>query len=90
MILDTIFGGIASVLTALLGLIPDIPPMPEAVGNSAEYVLDISATGAGVAFSLFGSVMYYFVFTVAIALVVFEPAYHAFLWLLRKLPISSS
>ena len=90
MIVQFILSAIMSALKAILGVLPNIPPMPSFITDSAEYVADIIVGGVSSLVYIFTQELFAFIVLTVIVLMNFETIYRTTMWVIRKLPISSS
>jgi hypothetical protein len=89
MIFDFLVSIIVNLIGGFLDLLPDIPDMPDPVAVSAQWLVDQAESVAGIIVGVLGAPIYGFVLIALLTLLLFEPAYHAFHWILRKIPVSS-
>lgn len=90
MIVQFILSGIMGALKAILGLLPNIPPMPSFVTTGAEYIADIIVGGVSILVYIFTQEIFAFIVLTVIVLINFETIYKTTMWVIRKIPISSS
>lgn len=89
MVLDFLIGSVFNAIRAIFSLLPDIPDVPTTVSDLGTNFFGYIANSIGVIIVFTGAPLFYFAITVLTVLLLFEPLYAAFHWLLRKLPLSS-
>ena len=88
MIIETLFELVKLLLTTVLGVLPNLPAMPEALINSINYILDLL-------FNEGASLLGFFVridtikLIAPIAVLIFnlDKIYSLILWVIKKLPL---
>lgn len=90
MIVQFILSGIMQALKFILGALPNIPPMPSFITDSAEYIADLIVGVVGILVYVFTQQLFTFIVLTVIVLMNFETIYRTVMWVIRKLPISSS
>jgi len=85
MITEAILNGFYSVITFLLGLLPDIPQLSEDITNGLTTIIDIIGETVGAVAYLYTPPVLIAVFTIIIVIINFEIIYKFGLWVYHKL-----
>jgi len=85
MITETILQGFYGVVTFILGLLPDLPDVPDPVRDGADYFVDIISDTVGLISYLYTPTILVLIFTILIAVINFEIIYKFALWVYHKI-----
>jgi len=85
MITETILQGFYSVITFILGLLPDLPDIPTEVQDAISGFTDIIGDVVGLISYLYTPTIFILVMTILIAVINFEVIYKLVLWVYHKI-----
>jgi len=87
MIIDTLIGFLLNILNGILSLIPNIPPMPDAIQQPTTYFLTLAVQTFNLLNYFFGLPVMLAIIFVSFSILFFEQAYHTIMWIVRKIPV---
>jgi len=87
MIIEFLLSVVAGFVKLVLGILPNIPAMPAWIDDSLDTVLNTVAQGVSILSYLYTPQIFIFILSTALVVLNFEQAYHAIMWVVRKLPI---
>lgn len=87
MILNFIIQVIFTLITTILGVLPNIPAIPTAISNGGTYISDTIATFVSFINIFFSPALVSATIVVAIGLFTWEWFYGLALWIIKKIPI---
>lgn len=85
MITEAIFNAFSIVIQTLLGLLPNIPNMPQPVTDSINTIIDLVGQTIGLISYIYTPIVLVFVFTLFIAVLFFDNIYKLVLWVYHKI-----
>lgn len=84
MITETILAGFQTIVTAVLSLLPSLPPMASGIQDATEFLVNSVNQTIGLIAYIYTPVVTVFIFTVLLAILLFDPIYNLVLWILHK------
>lgn len=84
MIVESILNGFYSIITFILGLLPNIPDIPSDVQDAVNGFIDLIADTVGLVAFLYTPTILILVFTVLVAIINFDVIYKFALWVYHK------
>ena len=89
MILEAIFTIVITLVNFIFSLIPDVPDVPPAFISTADSLIDVLQKGSSVIKDFLGATFFDAVLVVASIGIVFFITYSIYMWIWKKVPISS-
>lgn len=88
MILELIITGITAVLKIVLGILPNIPQLPDNITGSINRVMNVIFENVGLLGIFVRISTIKLLVPLVIIVVNFEHIYHFVMWIIKKLPLS--
>lgn len=89
MIIEVIFEMVKILLTSVLGILPDIPPVPVVISDAVDYLLVEISRAMQYISEIFGYAFSLVVAGCLLIMLTFNQIYHLVMWIIRKLPIGA-
>jgi len=90
MVIQFLLDMIVALFVGIFNLIPALPAMPTEITGAGTWIVDQFEAVNGVIRMFYGDLMFTAVITCVVLLWQFENVYHLTMWVIRKLPISST
>ena len=84
MITETILAGFQTIVTAVLSLLPSLPQMATGIVDATDFLVSSVNQTIGLIAYIYTPVITVFVFTVLLAILLFDPVHNLVLWVLHK------
>jgi len=84
MITTAILDALQSIASFLLGLLPNIPQMPDTIKDATNSIIDTIGSVVGVISYIYTPVIFLFVFGAILAILGFDAVYKLALWVYHK------
>jgi len=88
---QVIFTAILTVLLAIVmgvfGILPDVPPIPTAIADASQDVIDFVGQGTSLLAVIFTPALLSAAVVVILAMFFFSKVYHVTMWVLKKIPL---
>ncbi len=88
MILELIITGITAVLKIVLGILPNIPQLPDSITSSIDRVMNVIFNNVGLLGIFVRISTIKLLVPLVIIVVNFEHIYHFVMWIIKKLPLA--
>lgn len=88
MILELIITGITAVLKLVLGILPNIPQLPDSITSSIDRVMNVIFNNVGLLGIFVRISTIKLLVPLVIIVVNFEHIYHFVMWIIKKLPLA--
>jgi len=89
MIFTAVLVAILFLLNAVLGLLPDLPDMPQIIIDYSSWILEYISNGADLVVAVIGQAFLNAILLVIVLLFTYEQVYHLIIWVIRKIPVIS-
>lgn len=86
MIIEAFLTAVTTVLKAIFGILPSLPPIAPVISDAAEWIITTLAGATFLFYYILGA-FFYPVLLMTVALLSFEHIYHFVMWVIKKLPI---
>lgn len=86
MLLEALLNFVYWMFSFQFSIMPNVPPLPQAIIDSLNGYLDIMLSGVGVVRYLISDTLFNAIIIVGIAILIFDYAYSILLWVIRKIP----
>lgn len=90
MITQSIFDIVNGFLQLVFSVLPSLPDMPTVITDATDYFVNAVTSISGLFIWIYGQTLWTALIAVTLLLLNFEHAYKLTMWVVRKLPISSS
>jgi hypothetical protein len=87
MILDFIIEQFCNFTGAVLSVLPDVPPTPQAVIDGGQWVISTIGGVIGILNMIYTPAIMTAVVVIAVGIFNFEWLYHSVMWVLKKIPM---
>jgi len=84
MITEFILSGFQTVVQSVLSLIPNLPAMSDAIWDGTTSIISTIHQAVGMIAYLYTPPIAVFVFTIILAILLFDPVYKLVMWILHK------
>lgn len=84
MITETILAGFQTIVTAVLYLVPSLPQMSAGIQDATDFLVNSVNQTIGLISYIYTPAVTVFVFTILLAILLFDPIYNLILWVLHK------
>ena len=88
MILELIITGITTILKIVLGILPNIPQLPDSITSSIDRVMNVIFNNVGLLGIFVRISTIKLLVPLVIIVVNFEHIYHFVMWIIKKLPLA--
>ena len=88
MIVQFILTVIKSVSEFVLGIVPNLPPMPDVIQGFGSYLITLVSNFSQLVVYLYGSTLFVAIVTLAIALLLFDQIWHLVRFVAAKIPLN--
>lgn len=85
MITEFILRGFQTAVSLVLGILPDIPSMPENISSAMNFVVGLIGDTVGVIAYIYTPPVFVFIFAFFLAILGFDMIYKLALWILHKI-----
>lgn len=89
MILEWLFAAFIGIIKSLLGLLPNLPMLPDFIGSSIEGLFDLIFDNVQLLGFFISIPMIKVLVPLLILVENFDHIYHFVIWIIKKIPISS-
>lgn len=87
MILNFVLTVIINLIQTIFGVLPNIPPTPQAVIDGGQWVIDTVASVIGILQLVYSPALLTVIIGVILVILNFDTVYHTAMWILRKIPM---
>lgn len=87
MIISVFLTIVKTLLTTVLGVLPNLPAMPAPIITGGQYVMTMISSGVGFVKYLYGTALFNAVISLLVLLIAFDQIWNLVFFIIRKIPV---